>query len=213
MRPVSSACWSDAAASMRPRRIRRGTKLTFPGKFITGTCFNEAPANSPGNGYWCLTRGRIRRRFNEAPANSPGNDAQICADLAMLALRFNEAPANSPGNGRTLQFQFMDRSGFNEAPANSPGNAPTPSGARRPPPPRFNEAPANSPGNAARTPSRGDSGPVASMRPRRIRRGTSRKSARGRSPRPRASMRPRRIRRGTVSRPRAEVARDPRALQ
>ena len=51
------------------------------------TCFNEAPANSPGKaGY--LPRSPIfaLRRFNEAPANSPGKEPSKCVDRAKEAL-------------------------------------------------------------------------------------------------------------------------------
>ena len=67
-------------------------------------CFNEAPANSPGNARSTLVGGVDgidAYCFNEAPANSPGNGRLRGRSLlrARCFLGFNEAPANSPGNG------------------------------------------------------------------------------------------------------------------
>ena len=60
---------------------------------------------------------------------------------------------------------------FNEAPANSPGNGRPHVGRHVAVPVRFNEAPANSPGNAATATAAACIKGLASMRPRRIRRG------------------------------------------
>ena len=62
-------------ASMRPRRIRRGSELEPEALLsVRNAGFNEAPANSPGIGRTRLRRPATfdERRFNEAPANSPG---------------------------------------------------------------------------------------------------------------------------------------------
>ena len=182
-------------ASMRPRRIRRGMNLAagvaeFAGEF--------RPAS--------MRPRRIRRGMD------PG---RIGGELLPNGdrLGFNEAPANSPGNARRC------RAGFNEAPAIRRKERPVPASMR----PRrirrgmrfattpsrahpdttstgFNEAPANSPGNArTRRPVPIDG--VASMRPRRIRRGMACRRSHGDAPvTPRASMRPRRIRRGMLER-------------
>ena len=63
-------------ASMRPRRIRRGTHR----RTIT-VIWRNTP-----------------ERFNEAPANSPGNVRPASKEWAHRLDSFNEAPANSPGN-------------------------------------------------------------------------------------------------------------------
>ena len=43
-----------------------------------------------------------RKRFNEAPANSPGNGRKELGGDSLRHTRFNEAPANSPGNAAKL---------------------------------------------------------------------------------------------------------------
>ena len=156
------------AASMRPRRIRRGMvgKPRSWHESIRIQRFNEAPANSPGNGP--EKPGPRRGRIDDGTSDG-----------------FNEAPANSPGNARSAADSRGIRRGFNEAPANSPGNAPD-----------VLDTPTGGPGQASMRPRRirrgmpagiGAGGQAlfpASMRPRRIRRGmrkcSSRASARGR---------------------------------
>ena len=69
------------AASMRPRRIRRGRRARPPRR-------------------WCSSRG-----FNEAAANSPRKDPRIGAGEVQRR-RFNEAAANSPRKGRRPASQF-----------------------------------------------------------------------------------------------------------
>ena len=134
-----------SAASMRPRRIRRGW-----------------PWDDKG-GRW---------RFNEAPPPGmagPGPETQATKRTAsMRPRRIRRGWAE-----RRVEMRQNEGTGFNEASANSPGMAPS----------RYSRF---SLGRA-----------VASMRPRRIRRGWLARRSKRRDPADNvASMRPRRIRRG-----------------
>ena len=138
---------TERAASMRPRRIRRGAGRTTDHLYASCGCFNEAPANSPGSAILGQWDGDGDMGFNEAPANSPGSDLLGIEGMASPP-SFNEAPANSPGSeahGGLGPYTYarasmrprrirrgasdstvasLSRSnGFNEAPANSPGSA------------------------------------------------------------------------------------------
>ena len=159
-------------------------------------CFNEAPANSPGNFRSGCASAAAPPGFNEAPANSPGNMTRAIWSMVPSS-GFNEAPANSPGNDgavplaspafdiasmrprrirrgtpRSRTSLTTRRRCFNEAPANSPGNGGGEQLPRGWAGSRFNEAPANSPGNAPERKVSASTRAAASMRPRRIRRGT-----------------------------------------
>ena len=154
---------------MRPRRFRRGM-----------------PPEPP-------ILGHLRRRFNEAPAISPGNnDATLSPSRSMTASmrprRFRRGIA-SPASSRPGRAPR-----FNEAPAISPGNRRRPDRVA-PRYGRFNEAPAISAGESARAPVRQHDEEIASMRPRRFRRGMRSRPC-GSGGWRRASMRPRRFRRG-----------------
>ena len=159
-------------ASMRPRRIRRGTRSSPRTARALHRCFNEAPANSPGNASLRSSTARVRPCFNEAPANSPGNGAGRTAP-GPPGSGFNEAPANSPGNGHLCRREVRRRRAASMRPRRIRREPPW-TALPRPPPlmasmrPRrirrgtpssrtmtgtgtdsFNEAPANSPGNAS----------------------------------------------------------------
>ena len=109
----------ELVASMRPRRIRRGipSPASPPGR--PRNCFNEAPANSPGNypshptnrahaAIASMRPRRIRRGIPRHP--HPRGHGPQRASMRPRRIRsrtpfsptgnpcFNEAPANSPGN-------------------------------------------------------------------------------------------------------------------
>ena len=108
---------------MRPRRIRRGMR-PFGWCWTACTGFNEAPANSPGNGAPRGDRpvqGMASMRPRRIRRGGMARRYLVC----ISSRSFNEAPANSPGNARASpgRYSISSQLGFNEAPANSPGNA------------------------------------------------------------------------------------------
>ena len=79
-------------ASMRPRLLRRGDTGSVQPAAIKTTCFNEAPAASPGRSAVTHdTDDAGQDRFNEAPAASPGRYGPI-APLPDLAERASMRP-------------------------------------------------------------------------------------------------------------------------
>ena len=134
-------------ASMRPRRVRRGNP-----------CAPFIPC-------------RGTERFNEAPACPPGKSDTTDLPLPLLVSASMRPRRVRRGNDAGGRGRARRAERFNEAPACPPGKSP-----RTPPPsPRstrcFNEAPACPPGKSAPPHGRRDPGLVASMRPRRVRRG------------------------------------------
>ena len=199
-------------ASMRPRRFRRGKPGPGPdGLRRSASSFNEAPAIPPGKTPCSRAIARAHRGcFNEAPAIPPGKTGQLeridCAFAPAsmrprrfrrgkpaetapdggLRIGFNEAPAIPPGKTHD-EGGGCERSlgRFNEAPAIPPGKTGGAGAGEALAKPRFNEAPAIPPGKTRP----GDLHPahqeLASMRPRRFRRGK-----RAPTPRPDRRSRP-----------------------
>ena len=135
---------------MRPRRFRRGNRHAVQ------RAIRDAV-----------------RSFNEAPAIPPGKPIKAYLDIqggeraSMRPRRFRR------GNRHAVQRAIRDAvRSFNEAPAIPPGKPGTRSRRAASPRPSFNEAPAIPPGKPAFSRSvYGGAGDMASMRPRRFRRG------------------------------------------
>ena len=199
----------DAGASMRPRRIRRGS---------AGTSSSSSDVRSAAIA--SMRPRRIRRGSHSRASQSSGLRASMrprrirrgslehrWRARARRRLRFNEAPANSPGIGSRPPCgpRRIDRRNgfrFNEAPANSPGIGRPPSSRRKIE--RRHIAASMRPRRIRRGSAVAGFNEVpprlcigASMRPRRIRRGSHRRLDGIDQLALEASMRPRRIRRGS----------------
>ena len=172
---------------MRPRRIRRGSAPSSRrAECGLNRGFNEAPANSPGIGLRRHRSTRIAmsgasmrpRRIRRGSARRGG----LGAGDQYASMRPRRIRRGSAGEGRRRIAGQPPR--FNEAPANSPGIGADSTTSPTATSPGFNEAPANSPGIGERRVRERNCGQGASMRPRRIRRGSG---GSARSSRPRSS--------------------------